>query len=45
MTDNAVIDNVDNIIFNDNSINKVGLGTVVVNRTKGVNGSSILGIV
>lgn len=45
MTDNAIIDNVDNIIFNDNSINKVGLGTVVVNRTKGVNGSSILGIV
>jgi hypothetical protein len=46
MTDNALIyQGVDNVIFNDSSINKVGLGTVVVNRTKGVNGSSILGIV
>jgi hypothetical protein len=46
ITDNALIyQGVGNVIFNDNSINKVGLGTVVVNRTKGVNGSSILGIV
>lgn len=47
MTDNALIyDTVDNVIFNDNSMNRVGLGNnFILNRTTSPNGSSLLGIV